>query len=118
VAVLGDVDGMEIFGGTFFGSSSTCLVVRISLGGIGCVGNCNCVGNCTIDSDGDDGDMDTLGTCGVKVDAGKGCLMVLTTAAADVDNTWVACPECPACPGAGSCCGLNIVTPGGMCGVS
>lgn len=38
--VLGDVDGMEIFGAVDLGSSRICFVVRISLGGIGCVGNC------------------------------------------------------------------------------
>ena len=33
--VLGEVEGMEIFGGGAFCSSNTCLVVLISLGGIG-----------------------------------------------------------------------------------
>jgi len=33
--VLGDVDGMDIFCVAALGSSKTCFVVRISLGGIG-----------------------------------------------------------------------------------
>lgn len=88
--VLGDVDGMAIFGGADFGSSRTCFVVLISLGGIGCVGNC------TSGIDGDDGEMDTLDPCGGKVDAGRGCRIVLTTAAAEDGNAgFNICVACP-----------------------
>ena len=78
--VLGDVEGIAILGGADFGSSSTCLVVLISPCGIGCVGNCTS----GMDA-GDDGERDTLETtCGlVRVDAGKGWRIVLTTAAAE-----------------------------------
>jgi hypothetical protein len=37
--VLGEVAGIEICGGVDFCSSKTCLVVMISLGGMGCVGS-------------------------------------------------------------------------------
>ena len=53
--VLGDVEGIEIFGAAALGSSRTCFVVLISLGGIGCVGSCTIGG-----TDGDAGDIDTL----------------------------------------------------------
>jgi hypothetical protein len=53
--VLGDVEGIEIFGAVDLGSSRTCFVVLISLGGMGWVGNCTCGG-----TDGDAGDIDTF----------------------------------------------------------
>ena len=55
--VRGDVEGMDIFGGAFFGSSKTCFVVLISLGGIGWVGSW------TTDSDGEEGAAETLVCC-------------------------------------------------------
>ena len=103
---LGDVEGIEILGGADFGSSSTCFVVLISPCGIGCVGNCTS----GIDA-GDDGESDTLETtCGlVRVDAGKGWRIVLTTAAAE-DEAWF--NICVAADVA--CCGLSMVTPAGI----
>ena len=80
---LGDVEGIAIFGGADFGSSRTCLVVLISLGGIGCVGSC------TSGMDGDEGDIETFDPCGGKVDAGRGCLIVFTTAAAEDGNGFI-----------------------------
>ena len=77
--VLGDVVGIAIFGAAALGSRRTCLVVLISFGGMGCVGNCTIGGT----AESAEGDTDTPEPCGCKVDAGKGCRIVLTTAAAD-----------------------------------
>lgn len=91
--VLGDVEGIEIFGAAALGSSRTCFVVLISLGGIGCVGSCTSGG-----TDGDVGDIDTFDPCGGKVDAGKGCRIVFTTAAADDGNADAGLIICVVCP--------------------
>lgn len=112
--VLGDVEGIEIFGAVALGSRRTCFVVLISLGGIGCVGSCTSGG-----TDGDAGDIDTFDPCGCKVDAGRGCRILLTTAAADEGNADAGLIICAVCPvecidvAEEICWGRNIVTPGG-----
>ena len=110
--VLGDVVGIAIFGAAALGSRRTCLVVLISFGGMGCVGNCTIGGT----AESAEGDTDTPEPCGCKVDAGKGCRIVLTTADADdgnEDNICVACTVDCIEVAEVSFCGLNIVTPAG-----